>query len=135
MEEGRSEQVGDWIEAYNRGDIEAMASLADPEVEWVVAREHPAATVHRGPEAIRTYLEDWQRTMPGMAYESEEILERDDRVLAVGRLRGSGLGSGAEVEVRIATISTFAGGRAVRVEEFLDPAEARLAFEDGNTEK
>ena len=133
MEQGLSELVQLWIEAYNDRDFEAMAALADPRIEWVVAREHPAATTHRGTEAILSYLEDWGRTLPGMTYVSDEIVERGDRVLTVGRLRGSGSGSGAEVDVRIATISTFAEGRAVRVEEFLDPEEAKSALTGDNS--
>ncbi len=110
-----------------------MAALADPDVEWVVARQHPAADTHRGREAIMAYLEDWRQTMPEMSYEAEEVVEDADRVLAVGRLRGAGLGSGADVEVRIATIATFEGNRVVRVEEFLDPDEARAALHRVNS--
>lgn len=133
MGRGLSERVELWIEAYNNRDLEAMGALADPEIEWVVAREHPAATTHRGIEAIVAYLEDWGRTLPGITYISEEIVERGERVLAVGRLRGSGSGSGAEVEVRIATISTFEEGRPVRVEEFLDPEDAKQALARANS--
>ncbi len=133
MTEVLSERVRSWIDAYNRGDTEAMATLADPGLEWVVAREHPAATTHHGLDAIASYLEDWRQMVPNMVYESEEVLESGNRVLAVGRLHGSGLGSGAGVEVRIATISTFEDGRAVRVEEFLDPEQARKALGEATT--
>jgi ketosteroid isomerase-like protein len=126
----RAQLVTLWVEAYNRGDSETMARLAHPDVEWVVAKEHPSATTHRGVDAVRAYIDDWQRVMPGMQYEIDSIDERDDRVLVIGRLRGSGAGSGAEVEVPIATLTTFRGSRTIRVEEFLDPAEALNALAD-----
>lgn len=42
MAEARVGLVRGWIEAYNAGDVEAMIEIADPEIEWAVAREHPA---------------------------------------------------------------------------------------------
>jgi ketosteroid isomerase-like protein len=95
----------------------------------VVAREHPAATTHRGAEAIRGYLADWRTMMPGLRIEVDELLERGDYILVVGRIEGAGAGSGAAAEVPIATLSTFRDGATSRVEEFLDPAEARAEFE------
>ena len=120
------------IEAYNDRDFEALATLADPRWRGWSPR---APRCHHAPgdRGGLSYLEDWGRTLPGMTYASEEIVERGDRVLTVGRLRGSGSGSGAEVEVRIATISTFEEGRAVRVEEFLDPEEAKSALAGDNS--
>jgi ketosteroid isomerase-like protein len=96
----------------------------------VVAREHPAATTHRGPEEVRAYLEDWLATMPDLRIEVEELLEAGDVVLMVGRVQGAGAGSGAGTGVTLCTLTTFdPQGRGRRVEEFLDPAEARAEFE------
>ena len=118
-----------WVDAFNRGDTEALLKGASAETEWVVAREHPASTTHHGREDIAGYLKDWRATMPGLTYEADEIVERGDCVLIVGRIRGTGVGSGAPTEVPVATLTTFADGLARRVEEYLDPEEARAELE------
>jgi ketosteroid isomerase-like protein len=123
-----AEYVRGWVEDWNHGDVDALLEEVDPNIEWVVAREHPAATTHRGPGEIGAYLADWLRTMPGLKVEIEEIEEAGDRVLLVMRMRGTGAGSGADVEVRLANVTTFRNGKPVRVEEYLDPDEGRQAL-------
>ena len=124
-----AEMARAWIEAFNRGDTDALLLGASAETEWVVAPEHPAATTHRGIGEIAGYLNDWRATLPGLTYEVDEILERGDLVLLVGRLRGTGAGSGAATEVPVATLTTFRDGRALRVEEYLDPDEAKAELQ------
>jgi ketosteroid isomerase-like protein len=50
-------------------------------------------------------------------------------VVAVGRIKGIGVGSGAEIEVPIGFVSRFRDGRVVMVKEYLDPDEALEAAE------
>lgn len=123
-----AEYVRGWVEGWNRGDLEQFLDQAEPEVEWVVAREHPAARTLHGPNEVRDYIADWLDTVPGAQLEVEDIQESGDRVLLVMQMRGAGAGSGASTEVRVASVTTFRDGRPVRVEEFLDPAEAREAL-------
>lgn len=124
----KGDYVRSWIEAWNRGEIEALIADAGPDVEWVVTREHPDATTHRGVEAVGAYLRDWVSTMPDLRIEIDELEETADKVLVVLLLTGTGSGSGATTEVRTAMISTFREGTPVRTEEFLDVAEARRAL-------
>src|SRR3954462_12491985 len=53
-------------------------------------------------------------------FESEEILDWDNAIIAIGSIKGTGSGSGAETEVPIAFVSRFRDGLVVRVEEYLD---------------
>jgi ketosteroid isomerase-like protein len=123
-----ADYVRNWVDAWNRGDVHELMAGIGPAYEWVVAREHPAATTHRGPDKISEYLADWRRTMPDFKVEIEELLEVGDKVLSVTRMSGTGSGSGATIEVRTATLTTFRDGSPVRTEEFLDPEEARRIF-------
>jgi ketosteroid isomerase-like protein len=118
-----------FIEAYNEGSLASLAAMADPELEWEVAPEHPAATTHRGIEAVLEYHEDWRSTVHGLRVELHSIAASGDTVVSVCGLRGEGAESGADVEVEIAFLTTFSEGKAVRVEEFLDPSEALRALE------
>jgi ketosteroid isomerase-like protein len=133
MATSREDQVRGFVDAYNRGDLDAIAAWADPGIEWMVARQHPTAATHHGVAAIRAYHEDWLRLFPGMRIEVESVEERGDRILAVTRIRGVGAGSGATADVKLGILSTYRGDRAIRVEEFLDPEEARRELAEGNT--
>ena len=106
----------EWIGAFNARDMEALVAYATDDVEWVVAREHPAATTHRGPKAVLAYMEDWLRTMPDLQLEIDELQEAGNQVLMVGRVRGAGAGSGAATGVSLCTLGTFDGDKAVRLE-------------------
>ena len=123
--------VRQWADALNRGDFELMARDVGPDFEWVVAREHPDAATHRGPEAVSAYLAEWRRMMPDFRVEIVELEERGDRVLTVIEITGTWAGSGARTEVRTATISSFSDGKPVRTEEYLDPDEARAELAAG----
>jgi ketosteroid isomerase-like protein len=123
-----ADYVRAWIEGWNRGDLEELIADAGPEFEWVVARQHPDATTHVGAEAVSQYLRDWLDTMPGLGIEIVELEERDDQVLAVLNLSGTGAGSGAATEVQTAMLSTFRDGLPIRTEEYLDLEEGRRAF-------
>ena len=122
------EYVRGWIEAWNRGEVEALIEDARPDIEWVVAREHPDSATHRGRQEVADYLRDWLSMMPDLRIEIEDLEELGDRVLLVMRMTGTGAGSGAVTEVRIAVMTTFRDGKPVRNEEFLDPEEARRAL-------
>ena len=118
-----------FIEEYNEGDLDSLVALADPNIAWEVAPEHPAATTHRGIDAVREYHEDWRNTLHDLHIDLHSIAATGDTVVTVCGLRGEGAESGADVEVEIAFLTTFHDGKAVRVEEFLDPAEAMHALE------
>jgi ketosteroid isomerase-like protein len=117
------------IEAYNAGDVDGLLTMAHPDIEWEVAPEHPAATTHRGFEAVRAYHEDWRNTLQDLRIELRSVAERGDVVVSVCRLRGKGGESGADVGVDLALLTTFRDGKAIRVEEFLNPDEALRALE------
>ena len=134
MAAGRKEQVRGFVDAYNRGDLDAIAEWADPEVEWVGGASASERWQRTGAwTAIRAYHEDWLRLFPGMRIEIESVEECGDRVLAVTRLRGAAAGSGATADVKLGILSTYRGDRAVRVEEFLDPEEAKRALRQANS--
>lgn len=111
-------------EALNRGDLEASVRGLDPEIEWVIAREHPAARTLPALDELRAYRDDWLESMPGMRVQYDEFVEGGDLVIATGRVVATGVGSDAEVSVPIGFVFRFRDGRVVSVQEFLDPEEA-----------
>ena len=76
-----TDYVREWVAAWNRGEVDVLIEGADPDHEWVVAREHPGSTTHRGRDAVAGYLRDWIDTIPDLRIEIAEIEEDGDRVL------------------------------------------------------
>lgn len=108
----------------NEGDFHASRRLSHPDVEWVIAREHPNARTLVGHEALAAYEQEWQEVLPDLRIDYERVLDAGDRVLAIGTARGTGAGSGADVHVPTAMVFTFREGLIARVDEFLNSAEA-----------
>jgi hypothetical protein len=52
------------------------------------------------------------------------MLDLGDRLLFVGRIKGSGLSSGAGFETAWANLLTLSAGRVIREEPFFDHREA-----------
>jgi ketosteroid isomerase-like protein len=127
MSENNLEIVRRAIEAFNGGELDRALGWADPEIEWVVAREHPDAATHRGRGAVASYLREWQDTLEELRLETDRVVEVGDTVVTVGKMCGVGAGSGAAVEIPIAFVSYVREGRTVRVEEYLNPAHALRA--------
>ena len=124
MSEENVELIHRQIEALNRGDWEGSIEGLGRQIEWVVSREHPASRTVRGLDELRTCQQDWRQMLGGLTFKSEDVIDGGTAVGALGRIKGTGSGSGAEVEVPIAFVSRFRDGRVIRVEEYLDPSEA-----------
>ena len=112
------------LEHFRQGEIEAAFADFSPEVEWVVAREHPESTTHHGVSAIHAYLDAWSESVGDWTFEADEFIDAGDRVATVGHFRGRGKESGAELSVPVALVTLVRGGQVVRVEEYLDREEA-----------
>lgn len=115
------------IEAFNSGDLDRAFEWTDPEIEWVVAREHPNAATHRGRDAVASYFREWQDTLNEMHLNIDRVVEAGDSVVTIGKVSGVGAGSGAPIEIPIAFVSEVREGKTVRVEEYLNPGQALKA--------
>ena len=111
-------------EAFARRDLDAVFELFDPEIEAHDPPEMPDAAIHRGHEAVRR---DWEQTyelFEDFSVEVEELLDYGDDVVVYLRYRGRGSESGADVDASIAHVWTVRDGKAIRLRQFLDAAQA-----------
>jgi ketosteroid isomerase-like protein len=65
-------------------------------------------------------LDEWHVEYP-------EIRGLGDRIVAIGRMRARGRGSGAEIESPVASVADLENGKAIRVRTYLDLQEALQA--------
>ncbi len=109
-----------WTSAFANFDPYAVIRF-DP--KW------PENRPRFGTEEIRSYFEDLISTF-GNTGESviEEVLEAGGRVVARGRFRFKGRGSGVQDEVLVTQVLTFRRGKIIEFEYFLDFDEALAAI-------
>jgi ketosteroid isomerase-like protein len=105
-------------EALNEGDLCKVRELLHPDIEWHEDRAAPEAGVHRGRDSFEDFLRAWRESFDDFRIEPEEIVEDDQRLIALVRQSGRGRASGVEVAVRIAHAWTVQDGRAVRWQSY-----------------
>jgi ketosteroid isomerase-like protein len=97
---------------------EVLAEIYHADAEWMAAREDPDAATYRGPEAIQRYFAQWLGMFEDTDFRAEELIDSSDKVFAWIQFSGKGTTSGVPVEMELAQIWTFHGGKVVRVEVF-----------------
>jgi uncharacterized protein len=129
------------LEAGNRGDVETLLEELDPEVEWHSALHALLGgeqTVFRGHDGVREMLRDLNEAFGEIHIEISEIRDLGDRLVAIGRNRARGKGSGAEVETPLALVTEVKNGKTILIRGYLDPKEAleavRLSEQDAHAD-
>jgi ketosteroid isomerase-like protein len=115
------------IEAYNRRDFEAFFTPFHPEVEFETPPQLQGLgldAIYRGREACIRFEERWIAEWGDFQVKPAEFIDLGGRVLVLGRLKGSGLSSGAAMDNEWADLDTFSAGRVIRRQIFLDHVEA-----------
>ena len=128
MSEENIELVRRAYAALTRGDTDTLQDLAAPEFVVDFSRRLVDPFVLRGrDEALAGFLsqshepwDDWP------AWEPQELLDADDKVVALFRFSARGEGSGAEVEAHVWNLWTFRDAQPVEFEYFGDDRAAAL---------
>jgi ketosteroid isomerase-like protein len=121
----RIEMIEGSLDAWNRGDLDAVFEFTGPQIEWMIAEENPDARTLTNRDEIRAYFADWRATLKGLRYETTEYLEAGDCLVSLGTVSGQ-MGS-AELNVGLNLVVRFADGVPVRIEEYLDVGRALAA--------
>lgn len=112
-------------DAFNRGEIEAVLGIMDPDIEWQEPEVEglPASGIHHGREAVAENVfgrvqEDWDefQVLP------EEFLDAGERVVVLGRFQGKGKASGGTLDAPFAHIWTLRDGKLVWFRNYMDTA-------------
>src|SRR5919201_5262633 len=84
-------------EAWNRGDVEGVLALLDPEIEWRGYTHLPDSGTFSGREQVRIWLARFLEAWEELEIELTDLFEAGDAVVALVRFHGRGRGSGVEV--------------------------------------
>jgi ketosteroid isomerase-like protein len=123
------EKTEDFIAAYNRRDFDAAVEWFDPDIDWVLP-EHQRSDSCRGVAQVRRFWEGLDETFEELRLEPQETVDAGERVAVRLRFYGRGKGSGIEMDTEMYhQVTTFRGGRMVRIEYFPSWDEALEATE------
>jgi ketosteroid isomerase-like protein len=112
--------------ANNRGDFEVGFALYTEQTEMVP----PSSAASLGMDPTRgraeriSFEREWRADWGEFVYALEELYDLGDRLLVMGRMKGSGHSSGAGFDVEWADLFHLSGGRIAREQVFFDHAEA-----------
>jgi ketosteroid isomerase-like protein len=120
------------IEASNRGDLDAVLELFDPEIEFHIAPGLGNAGTYRGHAGYREGFEGWADAWDDFTIEILDVQAVGDRHIAVdARQSARGHGSGVEVEMRLGYMFELRDGKVVRLHILHDRDSALAAAEAG----
>jgi hypothetical protein len=96
-------------EAFNRGEIEAARGVFAEGVDWGTTGLWPGMeTSYHGLDGLQRWADavrsEWERFEVSI---DEVLSDRSDVLVVVERLRGRGLGSGAEAEMSVYVVYWF----------------------------
>jgi ketosteroid isomerase-like protein len=85
--------------AWNRGELDAVFGLVDPEIEWAPGADSPEAGVFTGREGFISFVTSWTESFEDFRLEPEEITAEGDHAIVAVRQSGRGHGSGIELDI------------------------------------
>ncbi len=107
-------------EIYGVGDRAEAEAIFDPNVVMNPTNEGP----FHGLDAMRADFELWASAFEELEVSAEEFIDAGDRVLVTAYHRGRGRTSRVEVDGRFYEVYTLRDGKVVRVDEYVERAEA-----------
>jgi ketosteroid isomerase-like protein len=108
------EVVREIIAAFNREDLDAAMKLCDPEIKFDWSRRLLDPGVFQGQQGLRRFFEGFREVFERVEIEeADEIVERADQVIWIGRAHFRGRTSGADVAAYGAQLWTVHNGKAV----------------------
>jgi ketosteroid isomerase-like protein len=114
------------LDAWHSGDINTWLATAHPEAEWVseiARRVEGSDLVYRGHDGLRRYWDDWHSVWD-VTVQLDEVRDFGETVVAIGRVRALGEGSGIDLDGPIALSYEFEDGLVRRARAYLDPQQA-----------
>jgi len=120
-----------FYDALGRGDVAAVLSLLDAEVEWTEAERFPYyGGTWRGPQAVVENLlvplsNDWD----GFSAEAHEFITEGDRVVSLGTYSGTFKKTGRPFSAAFAHIWTVDGDKLVKFNMHTDTAKVLEAIQ------
>ena len=120
------------MEAYNRGDLEAVAIAYAPDIEYYPYREFVESALaepcYHGRAGYRAYIQaTYEVWGTDTRLEPTELIDLGDRFVLLADMPMRAQASGVALAEKYAGVSTLKHGRVIRQDDYLDQAEALRA--------
>jgi ketosteroid isomerase-like protein len=102
------------FDAYQRGDMEALVKLADPNLVVSQSAEMPEAQTFRGRRGFVEAIDAWAGAWDDFRLARLRTRAVGEHVITTVHQRGRGKSSGAEVEGTFTFVFTVKSGKFVR---------------------
>lgn len=116
--------------SHERRDTPALVDLLHPDVEWCQAESHPYAGERpwRGPSEVVEHVanrvnDEWD----GFITHVDEMIDAGDRVVVLGRYRGTHKATGRAVDAQVCAIYTVVDGLITKWQQYTDTHQLRIA--------
>jgi uncharacterized protein len=128
MREEDLEALRHGYEALNRGAVESVHELLDPDIEWQPGRDDPQGGTFTGRAEFETFISSWSESFDEFRLQPEEMSVAGDSVIVVVRQSGRGRSSGVALDIRTVHMWTIRDGVAVAWSAHRSRAEALAAL-------
>jgi ketosteroid isomerase-like protein len=113
--------------AFNRGDLEEVFALADPDFAWWDRADDPGAGVHRGRAGVMEMFAEVSQSIADLRIEAEAFIDAGDCVVVPVRVVGRGGASGVPFEEHEVQVFRLRDGKIVELREYRELDEALRA--------
>lgn len=130
MARSNLEIVQELYAAFGRGDLPAMFTLLDPNIQWDYSgpSEIPWAGSFRGHDGVGKFLAAISANVEIERFESRSFITQGEHVVVLGFERVRVKQTGRVFEVYWAHAYTLSGGKIVTFREYTDTAATSVAF-------
>ena len=105
-------------DAWNRGDLDALAELIAPDATLHPLDYWPESQTRHGREEILSLLTELRKPLERNEAPAENVVEAGDRLVAAHLWRGLLRGTEDEVEARVGMTLTFREGKIIEARFF-----------------
>jgi ketosteroid isomerase-like protein len=109
-------------EGFGRGDIQAVLSVMDPEIEWDATDALAHTGLYQGHEGVTEYIQSLAGVWEEFTLNPEQFTESGDgaHVMVLGNVKGKLAATGQDVEARFAHVLQLDEGQVTRLKVCLD---------------
>jgi ketosteroid isomerase-like protein len=123
MSEENVDRLLEATESFNRGDVLGFLRFMDPEIHFEPQQALLQGS-YVGLDGVRKWLADLAEHYQDGHLHYADIRDLGDRVLALGTLRVTGMGSGIEIKVPLAVVASFRDGLLTHLKDYGDHDQA-----------